>query len=364
METVYKDYASEDVKFYYIYKALAHPENNGYVAPFSLKERLMHVAEAKRTLKTEIPWICDSMENDLKHALGDRPNSEFVVGPDGEVIIARQWSNPELLREDLAKLLGRSSTRTQVSDLDMRGPPPPEKAPTGIVPRVQTPGQMQPLIVEPQPSSASHYVKLRAEMARGQLYLGFFLDPLYKVHWNNEAPALQFEIEAPSGIRLETSKGSGPEVDAKADADPREFLIPYNGNSNQPLRVKVSYFACDDAETFCNRVEQEYLVTLERDRDGGSRRAAGGRSRGRPGGQGGNGFGPSGGRGNPGPRTRGNPGAQMQQMLLRMPIYQVLDANGDGELSEAEIKAAPSKLKQLDRNRDGKISGQEFRPGR
>ena len=71
METVERDYSPRGVKFFYIYKALAHPEQNGYITPFTLKERLMHVAEAKEKLKSRFTWLCDSMTNDLKHALGD-----------------------------------------------------------------------------------------------------------------------------------------------------------------------------------------------------------------------------------------------------------------------------------------------------
>ena len=44
VEAVSRDYASKGVKFFYVYRALAHPENNGFVKPFSINERLMHVA--------------------------------------------------------------------------------------------------------------------------------------------------------------------------------------------------------------------------------------------------------------------------------------------------------------------------------
>ena len=86
METIYRDYAPKGVDFYYIYKTLAHPELDGYVEPFTLEERLMHVKEAQRTLGSEITWISDTMSNDLKHALGDSPNSEFVVDPAGKIV--------------------------------------------------------------------------------------------------------------------------------------------------------------------------------------------------------------------------------------------------------------------------------------
>ncbi len=57
LETVERDYAPQGVRFYYVYKALAHPEYNGYVAPYTLEDRLMHVAEAERTLGSRIPWL-------------------------------------------------------------------------------------------------------------------------------------------------------------------------------------------------------------------------------------------------------------------------------------------------------------------
>ncbi len=70
METVERDYAPQGVRFYYVYKALAHPERDGYVEAFTLKERLMHVREAERRLGSRIPWLADGMSNNLKSALG------------------------------------------------------------------------------------------------------------------------------------------------------------------------------------------------------------------------------------------------------------------------------------------------------
>ena len=75
METIQRDYASRGVKFYYIYKSLAHPENNGYVQPLTLQERLLHLKEAERTLGSKFTWLADNMENELKHKLGNAPNS-------------------------------------------------------------------------------------------------------------------------------------------------------------------------------------------------------------------------------------------------------------------------------------------------
>lgn len=287
----------------------------------TLDERLLHVAEAKDKLGTRINWICDSMDNVLKHALGDRPNSEFVFDPDGRLVVARQWSNPSELRADLEELVGPVQRMTTRSDLNMKPLAPRKTAATGIVPRITLPGQMTPVLSEPvmEASDEPFYVKLRAEVdadffrnGRGSLYLGFFLDPLYKVHWNNKAMPVVFEVQSTSGIIVADNSGEGQDVDVDADADPREFLVDLcddtvPGGRDEPheIMIKVRYFACDDAETFCKPVSQTYRITLEHDRDGGSRRSTGSR-----------GFRPTGGRSfrgdGPGPR-----GPEMSREMQR-----------------------------------------------
>ena len=128
METVYADYAPKGVRFYYVYKALAHPEWDGYLTPYSLDERFMHMREAKRTLGSNIPWIVDNMENGIKHGLGNRPNPEFIVDAEGTVVLKRAWSNPDELRKDLEKLMGAVEDPTTVEELGMKRADPPKIA--------------------------------------------------------------------------------------------------------------------------------------------------------------------------------------------------------------------------------------------
>ena len=45
-----------------------------------------------------------------------------------------------------------------------------------------------------------------------------------------------------------------------------------------------------------------------------------------------------------------------------LPIMTALDADGDGEISDAEIKDAVAALRKLDKNKDGKLSAEELRP--
>ncbi len=284
METIYRDYAPKGVNFYYIYKTLAHPELDGYVEPFTLEERLMHVKEAQRTLGSEITWISDTMSNDLKHALGDSPNSEFVVDPTGKIVRMRAWSRPDELRRDLEQLVGPVENPTRVSDLNLKIEAPPKVAASGVVPRVRVPGRMMPVKIAPQSSSQPFYMKLRAEVdqrflreGEGVLYLGFHPDPLYHVHWNNLVDPVKYEITTPEGITVSPEKGEGPKVQEASDVDPREFLVEIrkSGNSQDPLQLAVRYFACNDEEGWCVAISQEYSISLEPDRDGGRTRSRG-----------------------------------------------------------------------------------------
>lgn len=274
-----RDYRPQGVAFYYIYKALAHPELNGYVTPYTLDERLRHVQEAQRRIPTQAVWLCDTMANDLKHALGDAPNSEFVLDPEGIVVRRRAWSDPQALRNDLEELVGPVERPTKVEDLDVRFTPPPRVSASGVVPRLTLPPGLQPVRIEPaiQADGLPFYVKLRAEAepsllrdGKGKLYLGFHLDPIYRVHWNNLIPPLRFRIEPDEAMRVEPGEGSGPKVEVEADVDPREFLVDVDRTGGgRSLRLTVNYAACQDDEGWCRVLEQTYRVVLEPDPDGG-----------------------------------------------------------------------------------------------
>ncbi len=152
--------------------------------------------------------------------------------------------------------------------------------PTGIVPRKQLPTRMVPLKIVPviQENEAPFYVKLRAEVDRaflnsgaGKLYLGFHLDPIYAVHWNNLTKPLEFELSLSSEVEVTPKRESGPTVNEVADKDPRYFLLNLSAaNFNEPIALMVRYFACDDANIFCVSGTQNYSIYLQEDPDGGS----------------------------------------------------------------------------------------------
>lgn len=332
---MYRDYREKDVQFYYVYKAIQHPEINNYVAPVNIKERLMHIAEAKRQTGTEMPWICDSMDDAVKKAIRAAPNGEYVIDPEGKIVRKRFWSNPRTLRGDLEELVGPVENPTRISDLPVLFNVPKREVASGVVPRMTLPGGLRALKTDVEDDTEyPHYVKLRAEATMGvlskkgsgKLYLGLYLDPLYKVHWNNRAGNVRVEIFAADGIKLSEKQLLGPEVKEDADVDPRQFLIDIErGDQKDPLEIDVHYVACDDAESFCLPVKQHYTVYFRRDSSGGSR-----------------------------------PGIFMPGMFAKV---LEMDKNGDGNLSIDELPENESTLytSHMDYNQDDLIDADEIR---
>lgn len=277
---MYRDYRDKDVQFYYVYKAIQHPEINNFVSAFSIQERVKHIAEAKRLMQTEIPWICDSMDNQVKLALGSAPNGEFIIDPEGKIVRKRFWSNPKNLRSDLVELVGTVEKITTVDDLPTKLTVEPKSVASGVVPRLSLPGGLTPVKLTPHPDDEHpFFAKLRVEATKsllqegkGQMYLGVNLDPLYKVHWNNPAGNVEIKIEAPEGVTFSETALKGPDVKEEADIDPRQFLIDVDrGDSKEPIDISLTYTACDDAGTFCLTMTQKYTVELEKNRHGGTR---------------------------------------------------------------------------------------------
>jgi hypothetical protein len=353
LEAVQRDYAPRGIQFFYVYKALAHPGMNGYVDPVTVKERLLHVQEAKRTLGTQIPWLCDNLEDELKHAMGDRPNSQFIFDESGRIARIWSWSDADELREELVKIAGPVEHPTTVDQLHLKiEPRPASKAASGVVPRVSVPSGSKPLIIRTEKSENPFYVKLRVDADKGiltegtgSLVLGFHLDPIHRVHWNNLAAPLRYEIEIDGEALLEPLAGEGPKVEAETDVDPREFLLSLeDADLKKPLTVTAHFFVCHDVEGWCKAMTQRYTIELREDKGAG--RASRGGSEGM------RGRGPGAGRGG-GPGGGRDAGGRFERM----------DADGDGKLSRTEFPGPDEMFERLDANNDGGISQEEMQAG-
>ena len=146
---------------------------------------------------------------------------------------------------------------------------------------------------------------------------------------------MRFELDSPSGISVVPQQAKAGGVSVPTDADPREFLVRVQWTEvDAVLKVTVHYFACDDAETFCIPVTQQYRVALRRDRDGGRRRSS-----------------------RQGPPVRS---LESQQLAINAILLKTLDRDSDGELSEQELAGASGALEQLDKNRDGILNSDEL----
>lgn len=278
METVYRDY-QDKVQFFYIYKSLAHPEINNFVSAFNKKERLLHIKRAKEMLHTDVPWICDTMDGAFTKAFGGAPNGEYILDPNGKIVRKRFWSSPATVRSDLESLVGKSQTTTKVADLEKVFEPKPTKIASGVLPPVDLPAGLGAMQIEPMDDDGHpYYAKLRVEGTAGlatgvgELYLAVHLDPLYNVHWNNEAGKVSIELECDGILAVPNSTLTAPDVEVKADVDPRQFLIPAKTLDRGGVFIaRVYYTVCDDAETFCHTIKQEYEVAIARDGQEGSR---------------------------------------------------------------------------------------------
>jgi hypothetical protein len=336
---VHRDYGPKGVKFFFVYKTLAHPELvGGYIQPFTLDERLAHARQAEKQLGATIPWLVDGIDNRLKHALGDRPNSEFIIDPQGLIVSKRAWSNPAVVRQDLEKLVGTVDPITKAEDVQLNLQLPLKTAAvTGIVPRIDRSG-MQAIVSEPtiEPGGLPFFAKLRAEAdaglfqgQTGKLYLGLHLDPFHNAHWNNLTKPLSIELDLPDGVQIEPRALHASPVAVTSDADPREFLLDVKSwPSRIPIRLTVKYFACV-GETSCHAVQQHYTLHLRRDRDAGGARGPGA------------GF--------------WKPEAFTRQMMAR-------DRNRDGKLNRNEVQGLVlPHFDHFDTNQDGLLDPQELK---
>lgn len=284
LEAVYRDFQGKGVKFYFVYRSVAHPELRGnYLQTFTLDERLAHVRQASKQLGTSIPWLVDAMDNRLKHALGNRANCEYLIDPHGRVVRKRMWSDPVEVRKDLEALVGPAERKTRADELQLHPAEVlTETAPRGFIERLPRSG-MWPLVTDPvaKPGNPPFYAKLRAEAdltlidsGVGKLYLGFHLDPFYGVHWNKLQSPLRFEVTVPAEASFSVTSGTAQTIDAAEDCDPREFMIDVSKwPADKPVTVRVSYAACSEKE--CHVVQQEYVLFRERDPDGGRAAPAG-----------------------------------------------------------------------------------------
>ena len=351
VETIYQDY-KEKVNFYYLYKTLAHPENHGYIQPITIDERLLHISEAKKKLQTKIPWLADPMTNEVSSAFGLTPNSEFLFDTKGKILYMNAWSNADDLRKALVDLVGPASHISTIASLNLPTVSPMSTTSEEVTTRVTVDENLIPVIVQPEANNGTYYVKLRAEVTSdlftegsGKLYLGFHLDPIHNVHWNNLVDPLKYEITVPDGTQIKEAKGMAPSIKQPSDTEPREFFIEVdNWKSGGLLPIEIIYYACDENDKWCKIVVQKYNLILDRDPFAGGVIGRSFRA----------------GRGGQSMRAvaRGGQMGQGFNMVERMMSF---DKNKDGLLSKSELpERMQMRFDSMDANKDGFLSKEEL----
>lgn len=281
IEAAATDYYPKGIRFHYIYRHLRHPENNGYIQPFNLKERAQHVIHAKKKLSTRIPWLCDLMDNQTAKSLSlTEENSVFIFNAKGEETYSGPFSDNDDFLKALAAIAGIMEPPTSADTLAEPTIEPLNLPTAELVTRITVNPEADhflPLQVTPLESKNPCFVKVRAEgneairtTGDGKIYLGFHIDPLYKTKWNNLADPLSYALKTSTGV-VAPSINQAPRVTAQAtDMEPREFLLDARKlDITQPITLQVSYSIHSTLSKKNISVTQQYRIKLQEDPFGG-----------------------------------------------------------------------------------------------
>ncbi len=347
IEALANDYASASVRFVYLYRALTHPENNGYIEPFNPLERARQAQLAHSLLKTRPDWFCDGMDNAVLSDLtaAHPTHNVLICDARAEEYFTGKVSEEILIRKALADLVGPAPTQTTASRYPSPRIPAKELAPPNLFDRIHfnpTKEIFSALKTEPQHSAEPCYAKLRAEAdekllesGNGRLYLGFHLDPLYKMQWDDRAEAPSYRLVTSTGI-VSPSVDSAEEIRIEEyDNEPREFMVTARQlDLSKPLMLQVSYTVCAPDQNKSIPVTQRYIIHLETDPVAGAafRRQI--------------------------PHT--DPKRTKRRYFMPGALRS-LDSNGDGRLSRGELSGNLwSRFPEIDTDHDGYLSAQEY----
>lgn len=270
IEACSQDYSPKGVQFFYFYKSLRHPELNGYVEAQNMEERLLQLAEARKMLGTKVPWIADTIDNQIRDGLRSASNSMFLISPEGSIVYAADHLDGPSLRDALATSVGAVESPTLARDLILpRITRQKSGANVDSDTSVARPEGMVILAMTPRQPEATYYVKLRAEAdanllktGTGRLFLGFYPDPIHGVHWNNLTKPMKYSLTLPSGVTATPAEASAKKGPGDKDTEPRQFWVDIEGNSpGASIELSMHYFGCTD--TMCKALTQDYTVQFK-----------------------------------------------------------------------------------------------------
>lgn len=112
MESLAREYSGR-VGFYILYVREAHPGGN-YPAHKNLSDKLQHANDLKRLEHVGRTILVDSVDGTTHINYGERPNSVFVIGKDGIVLLRADWNAPEEVKRQLNRLLENDGYASKV----------------------------------------------------------------------------------------------------------------------------------------------------------------------------------------------------------------------------------------------------------
>ncbi len=348
VEIAAREFHPKRARFFYIYRNLKHPENNGFIKPFNLRERAQHTVIAKKRLQTAIPWLYDSMENQAAAQIPDNSTeSIFIFDSSGEEKYRGSLADKKAFRKTLVNLVGKPDSRFKGTL------PPPDLEPIYIPESkylARATGnpddQFQPLEITLIDSSTPFYVKARVEGSEslletgdGKIYLGFHIDPLYSLEWNNLGEPLKYTLKTPQGVVAPSINSAQRVTAAATDDEPREFILQARKlDLNQPLQLQVTY-AVHTSSRKNIEVTQQYLIYLSEDPFGGQ---VIGRQIGRE-------------------QKTGGTGISASDLSAHNAMLRRFDRDRNGKLTKDEvIGGLHNKFEEIDQNDDGSIDAEEY----
>ncbi|MEZ5327665.1 MAG: EF-hand domain-containing protein [Verrucomicrobiales bacterium] len=363
IEAAHADFSGKDVQFFYFYKALRHPELEGYLQAQNMSERLLQLAEAREKLGTKVSWIADTIDDSMRLGLNANSQSVYLISPEGEIVYSSGRIDREGLRSALTKAVGATENVTSIAELKLPVVTRParlvnEESATGVV----RPEGLTILAIEPGKPDETYLVKLRAEgdgallkTGTGRLFLGFYPDPIHDVHWNNLGEPMRYKLTLPEGISATPAEGSASKGPGDSDTLPRQFWVDVT--STEPggeIKLQLDYFGC--TSTLCMALTHEYTIQLKAE-NRGARTYGMNRVDRRGGGNSNRPTGAPSGRSSSGGRQIG-----------------AMDTDKDGSVSFEEMRVMAAerrgesfdlerfrvRFKSMDKNKDGTLSAEEL----
>ncbi len=114
MDDVYTKYKDNpEIAMFVVYVREPHAGEENYEdieQPESMDERKVLATKTCAEDHLVIPFLIDEMDNAVRAAYGDLPNSAVIIDKNGIILEKQGWTDAEKIDETLANLIGSVAT--------------------------------------------------------------------------------------------------------------------------------------------------------------------------------------------------------------------------------------------------------------